>query len=139
MPDKKNISEGDSFTCPQCHSASIARMESEYDGLTIKRKFLVCAFCRTELPSPAKEKNTGKRIEKRVDQKKLSLLFGDSQAPEEPVIADLLADDHERRFCKNCRHNFITPFKCHCNLHHKEVEPLQDCPDFEPKKKLSSL
>lgn len=139
MSDKKNISEGDSFTCAQCHSTSIARMESEYSGLTIKRKFLVCAFCRAELPSPTKEKSAGKGIEKRIAQGKLASLFGGSQATEEPVISDLLADDRERRFCKNCRHNFITPFKCHCNLHQKEVEPLQDCPDFKPKKNLSSL
>jgi transcriptional regulator of met regulon len=70
---------------------------------------------------------------------KLASLFADAEESDTPVISELLSDDQERRFCKNCRHNFITPFKCHCNLHQKEVEPLQDCPDFQPKNKISSI
>ena len=139
MTASKSISEGDSFTCPYCQSASIAKSKTEYDGFIAKRKYLVCAFCGAELIPPGNEQKTKKKTAKHPEPEKLSSLFGEDGTTDAPVISDLLSDDRQRRFCKNCKHNFITPFKCYCELHQKEVEPLQDCPDFEPKARLDSL
>ena len=139
MSNKQSISEGDSFTCPHCHSASFAKSQTEYEGFSVKRVYLVCAFCQAEIGDNGKSDKTTKSPAKSTGSNKLSSLFGQSQATDKPGMAELLSDDNERRFCKNCRHNFITPFKCHCNLHQKEVEPLHDCPDFEPKTRITKL
>ncbi len=139
MPVNKSISEGDSFTCPHCQSLSFAKLKTEYEGFTARRAYLVCAFCLAELLPNEKESKADKAPVKSHCPEKLSSLFGETGAGDEPVISELLLDDQERRFCKDCLHNFITPFKCHCDLHQKEVEPLQDCPDFEAKSKTTSL
>lgn len=139
MPVNQSISEGDSFTCPHCQSVSIAKQKTEFDGFTVKRTYLVCAFCQAELAASKKPSKPGKKSVTSPLPDQLSSLFGASSDGGKPDISDMLSDDQERRFCKNCCHNFITPFKCHCNLHQKEVEPLQDCPDFEPKRKVDTI
>lgn len=139
MSDKISILEGDSFTCPHCQSSSIAKLKTEYEGFTVKRSYLICAFCQAELNTDKKKDKTAQIPLKKPAPEKLASLFGEADEADTPVISELLSDDQERRFCKNCLHNFITPFKCHCNLHQKEVEPLQDCPDFEPKNKAASI
>jgi hypothetical protein len=139
MSTNNSISEGDSFTCPYCQAGSFAKSRTEYEGFSVKRVYLVCAFCQAEISGNGKGDKTAKSPAKSTGSNKLSSLFGQSQATDKPGMAELLSDDNERRFCKNCRHNFITPFKCHCNLHQKEVEPLHDCPDFEPKTKITKL
>jgi hypothetical protein len=139
MPVNQSISEGDSFTCARCQSSSFAKLKTEYEGFTIKRSYLVCAFCQAELYADNEREKTPQAPVKKPAAGKLSSLFGEAGETDKPVISELLEDDKERRFCKNCRHNFITPFKCHCNLHQKEVEPLHDCQDFEPKRKVDTI
>jgi len=139
MPINQSISEGDSFTCPHCQSASIAKLKTEYEGFSVKRSYLVCAFCQAELFADKKPAKQRKAPVKNPSSEKLSSFFGERADTSGPAMSELLSDDQDRRFCKNCRHNFITPFKCHCNLHQKEVEPLQDCPDFAAKSKAASI
>jgi len=139
MSINQSISEGDSFTCVHCRSSSFAKLKTEYEGFTIKRSYLVCAFCQAEIYADKKSEKTAQVPAKKPAVGKLSSLFGEVGETDKPVISELLEDDKERRFCKNCRHNFITPFKCHCNLHQKEVEPLEDCQYFEPKRKVDTI
>lgn len=139
MSTNKPISEGDFFLCPHCQTSSFAKSHSEYDGFSLKRRYLACAFCQAEIGIKKEAKATDKPTAKSHAAEKLSSLFGEVQTADEPVMSELLSDDKQRHFCKNCRHNFVTPFKCHCNLHQKEVEPLHDCPDFEAKKTATSL
>lgn len=35
-------------------------------------------------------------------------------------------------FCKDCRHFYKHPFYARCLLHEKEIDPMGDCPDFDP-------
>ena len=130
MSDKISISEGDSFTCPHCQSPSIAKLKTEYDGFTIKRSYLVCAFCQAELYADKKKDKRAQVPVKKPAPGKLASLFADAEESGAPVISDC-SDDQERRFCKNCRHNFITPFKCRviCIRRSGALAGL----DFQPK------
>ncbi|MFA6816506.1 MAG: hypothetical protein WCS73_09465 [Lentisphaeria bacterium] len=80
-----------------------------------------------------------------LDSRPLPDLFGDT-APlsSQPQLSDLfLSEEGETSpqdpgllsFCKNCAHHFENPFRFHCVLHNKDVNPMDDCPDFTPLKK----
>jgi hypothetical protein len=132
MADLSQIREGGSIFCEACQSKSIAQLEKEYEGFTVKRQYLLCALCRAELVQ-----NKAAQSEVKPSQKKpasaLADLFAVSEDKDSKSFSALLADDNVRRFCKDCKYNFITAFKCFCELHKKEVEPLSDCSDFVKK------
>ena len=39
----------------------------------------------------------------------------------------------EKHFCRDCAHLISHPYLCHCSFHNKDVNPMDDCPDFKPK------
>ena len=135
MKKHTHIQAGAAFHCPHCQNDSIAKCSKEYEGFSLKREYLACALCQAEIAAPATDCGT----ETKAEPSALQALFADNHTADKQNVGELLEDDGQRRFCKNCLHNFFTAFKCFCNLHQKEVEPLHDCPDFSPKKRLSSL
>jgi hypothetical protein len=62
---------------------------------------------------------------------KLSSLFGGEKQDEKPKIHA----DGEKKFCRDCMHLVSHPFLTRCSLHAKEVNPMDDCPDFKSKVK----
>jgi len=131
---------GDSFFCQHCQARSVVKSKREYTDFTVTREYLVCAFCQHELPAPdTAPAGKAPALAPARPRNALSELLGDDAVPEQADAAALLQDNQERRFCKNCDYNFLTPFKCQCTLHHREVEPMQDCPDFSPKKSRSGI
>ncbi|NMA43339.1 MAG: hypothetical protein GX946_08140 [Oligosphaeraceae bacterium] len=136
MNKQSHIQAGAAFRCPYCQSDSIAKENKEYEGFKLKRVFLACALCQAELDVAPVAEADDKAKNK---TNKLQALFAQDCTTARPDVGELLDDDGQRHFCKNCLHNFFTAFKCFCNLHQQEVEPLHDCPEFSPKKKITEL
>ncbi|NLZ64143.1 MAG: hypothetical protein GX902_10085 [Lentisphaerae bacterium] len=134
------LASGDTFFCQHCQARSVAKIKREYTDFTVTREFLVCAFCQHEIPAQASAPAGNAPAKAPAPPRNaLAELLGDEPVPEQVDAATLLQDSQERRFCKNCDYNFLTPFKCQCTLHRREVEPMHDCPDFIPKKSRSEI
>ncbi len=132
------LTEGDTFFCQHCQARSIVKKKREYVDFSLKRELLVCAFCQKEIAvAAAAETSSVTAAAPRPNA--LAALLGVEDEPLNPDAASILQAEQERRFCKNCAYNFVTPFKCHCTLHRREVEPMQDCPDYAPKEPRAKL
>jgi hypothetical protein len=59
----------------------------------------------------------------------LASLLGADAGAEAPGV-DL--GESDGRFCKNCRHFLRHPFQSRCLFHDRDVEPMNDCEDFDP-------
>ena len=39
----------------------------------------------------------------------------------------------EHRFCRDCAHSLVNAFAVICTRKHCEVQPMDDCPDYEKR------
>ena len=82
----------------------------------------------------------GRAAKASAARKALDDLFGGpSDTESRPSILDG-AEAEERRFCRDCAHSIVNVFAVVCTRKHCEVQPMDDCPDFEkrPEPKESS-
>ncbi len=122
--------KGQQITCPECGADTIVKVQSEMDGWTKVGEYFACAICGVKLAdckAVPKADRHAKRAEKSA---RLSGFLG----TQKDEIKEIVEDDGERRFCRDCTHLMEHPFKVHCMLHNKDVNPMDDCPDFERKK-----
>lgn len=99
------------------------------DGWTKVGEILACSACTAKIAEVA-EKAVLTAIGSKPDTSKLAALLGNE--PEE-VKPRLIVGQDERRFCRDCLHLIKHPFLTRCNLHQKEVNPMADCPDYQPR------
>jgi hypothetical protein len=100
------------------------------DGWRCLGEAVVCAFCQTPVappapPGSAQPPATGDASAAR--SRAAAFLNAD------PVAAPEFKDKQKGRFCKDCRHYFKHPFYSRCLYHERNVEPMDDCPDFAPR------
>ena len=112
--------------CPFCHEESFAKKKNLTDGWKITGTVEVCALCGAELK---KDTATDPDISKtQASRDRLaSLLGGDLREKVE------LSGTADRRFCRNCRHFIVHPFKSVCALTDDEADPMGECAGFEAK------
>jgi len=126
---------GQHFKCPHCKSDSILKTKRELSGFTVIREYLACAFCGAEIKCEASPESFSEPVSAKPSA--LDSLFG-GKAAESSTHHNLFGDEAvSKRFCKNCAHHAFNAFTCRCEKHEKEVEPLDDCSDFEPMKQSS--
>lgn len=70
---------------------------------------------------------------KAAESSSLSELFGDIKNTNETSI--LKAPETQMKFCKDCKHYLIHPYKSFCCLKKKDVEPTSDCNSFARRAK----
>lgn len=135
-------SKAEKAYCSHCQSETLVHECRLYDGLIVRGIRRCCAFCHQELvdqqtTSVQVPKVTSPLCSERGSGLDLATLLGgddSEQAEQQVAVREFLQDNPSAEaFCKNCRHSFLTPFCCQCVLHHKEVDPMSDCPDFAPK------
>ena len=124
---------GEKFTCPACGGAAFAKLEKVLDGWEVKGERLVCSFCGAEAGAPDAPR-TASSTEGSAGRKALDALFGndESAAPRKTSILDMDAPS-ERRVCRDCVHAVVNIFAVICTRKHCEVQPMDDCPDFEKR------
>lgn len=125
---------GDKVRCPRCGDDTFAQEGVLLDGWTVKCKILKCGMCgeklaeldKTEAPK-AKEDDAGERG-------KLSA-FASLLGTEELRKPEVMISQDVRRFCKDCAHFLNHPFHIRCALKDVEIDPMDDCENFTPRKK----
>ena len=125
--------QGDDIVCDKCGKEAFVAKKTIMDGWTKKGEVFVCSACGVELGTAevADKPSGGWASTKSSDALKaaasaLSLEVEDKKR--------LSATDEEKRFCRDCV-NFVShPFLSRCELHGKDVNPMDDCADFAPKR-----
>lgn len=115
---------GDSWDCPHCKKNSFLKKESVLDGWTKVGEVLKCAACGIVAEEIAPAEKQDAPAEKKVNAL-AALLGGDEPAPAVNIL-----DDAERRFCRDCKHRVMNAFRIYCTKHERDVNPMDDCPDF---------
>ena len=126
---------GDQFNCPHCGKSSFLKRESVLDGWKKTGEVLKCVSCSATIeeikpPSPLERPAPGPG----VGMSKLASLLG----AEPEVKPKIVAKESEKRFCRDCAHLVAHPFLCRCAFHNRDVNPMDDCPDFKLKKSKDS-
>ena len=112
---------------PFCGEESFAKKKLIRSGWQITGEVSVCALCGRELPDGNKKSaETADPADER--KRKLSALLGG-----EDTVNIRLAGDADRKFCRNCRHFVVHPFRNFCALTDAEADPLGECDSFTAK------
>ena len=122
---------GESYNCPKCGKNTFLKKVSVMDGWTKLGDILACASCSAkvaDLNSTVLETEK----EKTTSVSKLAS-FLNTEEEKKPQIK---AAENEKRFCKNCMHFIVHPFLSRCSRHGKDVNPMDDCPDYRPRKDI---
>lgn len=134
MPDKVPIPKpGEMFVCRACGRESVAKTKKVMDGWRCTGEVVLCAFCQAPVAppeaseSPVSPPDNASAAADAAALRRLAALLDT-----EPTPAPRLADTTRGPFCKDCGHFLRHPFYSRCLLHEKNVEPMEDCDDFEP-------
>lgn len=122
-----NLRVGDRAFCSSCKAETRVKAQRRLDGWTVVGEDLVCALCGHVLLSM--ENRPSDTEEQKDSSEKVTALA--NFLSEELPTRQRLVDEEEGRFCRDCVHFLKHPFVSRCLLHDREVEPMDDCEDFE--------
>lgn len=120
---------GDEIKCPHCNADAFLVKKTLMDGWTKTGEILSCSACSQKIADMP-----DKGVETAQKSKSVSKLaaFLDTEQEKKP---ELHASSDEKCFCRDCEYFISHPFLSRCDLHNRDVEPMNDCPSFKPKKK----
>ncbi len=119
---------GDTVDCPHCGKSAFLKKESVMDGWTKTGEILACASCGEKI-ADLKEEIVTKSAAQSEAAASLASLLG-TEKEEAPKIE---VSEEEKQFCRDCSHFIVHPFLTRCSLHKRDVNPMDDCPDFSRK------
>jgi len=127
---------GEKFTCPACGRTAFAKLEKILDGWEVKGEHLVCSICGADAGAPDAPRAADASVS--AGRKALDALFGNTEtdAPKPSILDSDSAT--ERRFCRDCTHALVNVFAVICTRKHCEVQPMDDCPDYEKRPEQSA-
>lgn len=122
---------GDKIRCPQCGETTFLQKKAVMEDWKVVGHQLVCSFCgavvvkdadaEEQAPAPKEEGNA------RLDA--LRALLGEKEPEKRPVW-----EEKDKRFCRDCKWSIHNPFGVICTKKEEEVQPMDDCQDFTPRK-----
>ena len=121
--------KGQQIECPHCGQDSLVKIETEMDGWTKAGEFYACALCSHKLADIVAGEPKVDLEAKAKSLEKFADFLGTKPSEKDEVVED----DGERRFCRDCRHFLLHPFLTRCVRFDKDVAPMGDCPDFETR------
>ncbi len=122
---------GDKVICPACNAESFLKLKPILDGWTKTGDSLVCGLCSHQFGDYVQPALAETASEPNTKTLAFANLLGGEQV-EQPRIA---VTEGEQIFCRDCRSFIIHPFMSRCTLHDKQVNPMDDCEDFQPHEK----
>ena len=130
---------GQAFRCEACGHDSVVKREKRMDGWRCVGEQLVCALCgeplaEDEEPGDGASGHTEPQPDAAAKDR-LAMFLGEDAAG---AGVELGLGESDGRFCKNCRSFLRHPFRSRCLLHERDVEPMDDCSDFEPVPEAAS-
>ena len=125
---------GDQFDCPHCGKDSFLKKETLMNGWTRAGEVLKCASCGAVIqnlaPAPSAASADASSTSRAGLDALSALLGGDSETG--PAAPEGFLDQ-ERKFCRDCAYRIATAFRMRCGRHDRDVNPMDDCPDFTPR------
>ena len=122
---------GDSLHCSHCGRNTFLKKETVMDGWVRKGEVLKCVSCGAVIEELHEEKDAPRTFSAEQDAAaKLKSLLG-AEFERKPEIR---ADADEKKFCRDCAHLIAHPFLTRCMKFSRDVNPMDDCPSFTPKK-----
>lgn len=128
MEKKNGMQAGGEIKCPHCGMDAFLVKKSLMIDWKKTGDILACSSCSKticEYTVPVADKDKPKDVKK----SKLMSLLG----TEEEKKLKIETSDDEKRFCRDCVNFICHPFLSRCCLHNKNVEPMDDCPEFHRK------
>ena len=121
---------GQQTKCPHCGTDCFLVKKTLVDGWTKLGDILACSCCSAKIADLADEKaakvadssNKFSRLENLLSEKK-------KEGPR------LESKEGEKNFCRDCMHFVSHPFLSRCELHKKNVNPMDDCVKLARKAK----
>lgn len=123
---------GDEYKCPKCGQNTFLRKEAVMEGWTKKGDILKCASCGAFVCDFQKEEKPADPLKTSAADKFKSLLGAD-EFEKKPTLS---AGNGEDRFCKDCAYLIPHPFVMRCSKFGKDVNPMDDCPEFKRRETL---
>ncbi len=115
--------------CPHCGKDCFLVKKTLMDGWKKTGDILACSCCSEKIADMEDEK--AKSVDTSRKFSALENLLSEKKK-EGPKIE---SSDDEKHFCRDCMHFVSHPFLSRCELHKKNVEPMEDCPSFIKKTK----
>jgi len=114
--------------CPHCGKDCFLVKKTLMDGWTKVGDILACSCCSAKIADlEVEEKSKSADISNKFS--KLENLLSEKRQ-EGPKIE---SSEDERHFCRDCMHFVSHPFLNRCELHKKDIGPMDDCDKFKKK------
>ena len=118
---------GQQLKCPHCGKECFLVKKSLMDGWTKVGDILACSCCSAKIADLEDEK--AKTSDNSSKFSSLENLLSEKKK-ECPKIE---SSEDEKHFCRDCIHFVMHPFLSRCELRKKNVNPMDDCPQFKKK------
>ncbi len=119
------MKHGDEIECTACGSSAFVLKKPRMDGWKKIGDEFVCSACGEKIADDAEDE--AKPAEKSDAASSALLGFLGMEKEEKKKI---VATEDEKHFCRDCGQLVQHPFLFRCDLHKKDVNPMDDCPDF---------
>ena len=123
------MKHGEELDCPHCGNSTFVIKKAVMDGWTKAGDIFACSGCDAKI-ADVEEKTFAFEEKSSEASSALAGFLG----VEKEEKKELSATEEEKRFCRDCGNLVSHPFLTRCELHKKDVNPMDDCPDFIEKK-----
>lgn len=123
--------QGDDIVCGECGKEAFVAKKTVMDGWTRKGEVFVCSACGAEFGEVDPPEAGGGKEDARSNAAAAAASLLGLEVAERKTLS---ASEDEKRFCRDCANFVAHPFLNRCELHGKDVNPMDDCGDFEPKR-----
>lgn len=123
------MKHGDELDCPHCGKSTFIIKKAVMDNWTKSGDIFACSGCGAKI---ADVEETPFAFEEKSSA--ASSALAGFLGVEKEKKKELSVTDDEKHFCRDCGNLVAHPFLTRCDLHKKDVNPMDDCPDFIQKK-----
>lgn len=119
---------GDEIQCKECGNESFIISKTKMEGWKVLGEYFACASCGATIKgsdSNNKEQQSNTKIDKNISD---LADFLNTKIEEKKTLT---ANGSETHFCRDCAYYIKHPFLTRCELHKKEVAPMDDCSNFK--------
>lgn len=119
------MKQGDEIICPHCKGDAFLVKTNLMNDWVFEGETLICSLCKQKIADISR-KDIKDPSESNRTLDRLAAFLG-----EEKENNQTIQDNEEKTFCRDCKHYISHPFMNRCQLHTKEVNPMDDCRDFK--------
>ncbi|MBN1865094.1 MAG: hypothetical protein JW808_09355 [Victivallales bacterium] len=116
---------GDEVNCEACGASAFVVKKPRMDGWNKLGDEFVCSACGAKIADVLQTEEKPREKSEKASSALLGFLGMEQEEKKE-----IVATEDEKHFCRDCGHLVRHPFLFRCDLHKKDVNPMDDCPDF---------